>query len=120
MQLPSNRLLLTLGLALVTTAGACAKDDGDDFKEGGPQSQDVALVVPGNAAAGSALTADGTTAIARGLVNQQADFYKLTRDVTVVVNTATVSVLTLVKTVTNYPPTKVEMDTAIWGPYTDP
>jgi len=120
MHLPSNRLLLTLGLALVTTAGACAKDDGDDFKDGVPQSQDVALVVPGASASGSALTADGTTAVQGGLLGQQADFYKVTRDVTVVVNTATVSVLALVKTVTNYPPTSVEMDTAVWGPYTDP
>lgn len=120
MHLPSNRLLLSLGLALATTAGACAKDDGDDFKDGVPQSQDVALVVPGNGASGSALTADGTTAIQGGLLGQQADFYKVTRDVTVVVNTATISVLALVKTVTNYPPTSVEMDTAVWGPYTDP
>jgi hypothetical protein len=120
MYFPSNRLLLSLGLALATTAGACAKDDADDFKDGVPQSQDVALVVPGNGASGSALTADGTTAIQGGLLGQQADFYKLTRDVTVVVNTAAVSVLALVKTVTNYPPTSVEMDTAVWGPYTDP
>jgi len=121
MHLRSNRLLWTLSLALVTTAGACAKDDGDDFKDGVPQSQDVALVVPGNGANGSALTAaDGTTAVQGGLANQQADFYKLTRDVTVVVNTATVGVLALVKTVTNYPPSSVEMDTAVWGPYTDP
>jgi len=120
MHLPSNRLLLTLGLALVTTAGACAKDDGDDFKNGVPQSQDVALVVPGAGSGGSALTADGTTAIQGGLLGEQADFYKLTRDVTGVVNTATFSVLTLVKTVTNYPPTSVETDTAVWGPYTDP
>src|SRR3569833_1200278 len=85
MHLPSNRLLLTLGLALVTTAGACAKDDGDDFKNGLPQSQDVALVVPGAGPAGSALTADGTTAIQGGLLGEQADFYKLTREVTGVV-----------------------------------
>ena len=120
MQLPSTRLLLTLGVALVTTAGACAKDDGDDFKDGVPQSQDVALVVPGNGASGSALTADGTTAVQGRLLGQQAELYKVTRDVTVVVNAATVSVLTLVKTVTNYPPSSVEQDTAVWGPYTDP
>jgi len=118
--LRSNRLLFTLGLALLTTAGACAKEDGDEFKDGVPQSQDVALVVPGSAAAGSPLTAEGAGAIQSGLLGQQAEFYKLTRDVTVVVNTATVGVLALVKTVTNYPPTSVEMNTAVWGPYTDP
>lgn len=120
MQLPSNRLLLTLGLALVTTAGACAKDDGDDFKDGVPQSEDVALVVPGSGASGSALTADGTTAVQGGLAGEQADFYKTTREVTVMVNGATASVLTLVKRVTDYPPSSVEMDSAVWGPYTDP
>jgi len=121
MHLPSKRLFLTLGLALATTAGGCAKDDGDDFRDGVPQSQDVALVVPGAASNSSALTAaDGTAAVQGALLNQRADSYKLTRDVTVVVNTATASVLTLVKTVTNYPPTSVAMDTAVWGPYTDP
>src|SRR3569623_1555618 len=121
MHLPSNRLLLTLSLALVATAGACAKDDGDDFKDGVPQSQDVALVVPGSGASGSARTAaDVTSAIQGRLMGEQADFYQLTRQVTGVVNGATVSVLTIVKTVTEYPPSTVEMDSAVWGPYTDP
>jgi hypothetical protein len=121
MRFRSNRLFLTLGLALLAAAGGCAKDDGDDFRDGVPQSQDVALVVPGNGATGSALTAaDGSTAVHSGLQGQQAEFYKLTRDITVVVNTATVSVLALVKAVTNYPPSSVGNDTAVWGPYTDP
>src|SRR5580693_3085852 len=103
MQRSSIRVLLTLGIAFATTAGACKKDDGDEFRDGVPQSQDVSLVVPGNGSSGSALTAaDGTSAVIGALMGQQADFYTITRDITVVVNTATVSVLTLVKTITDY------------------
>lgn len=118
----STRFLLTLGLALAATAGGCfGKDDGgDEFRDGVPQSQDVALVVPGAASTGGALTAgDGTAAVQGALLGQQAEFYKLTRDITVVVNTGTVAVLTLVKTITSYPPTTVATDSAVWGPYTD-
>lgn len=121
MQLDSTKMLLALSLAVAAAAIGCGKEEGDDFRDGVPQQTDVALVVPGNASQGSALTAtEGTTAIHSALLGDRAEFYTLTRDITATVNAGTVAVLTIVKTVTNYPPTSVAKDAAVWGPYTDP
>lgn len=121
MQLDSKRMLLAFGLTLSATTVACGKDAGDDFRDGVPQQQDVTLVFPTAGAQSSSLTAgDGTTAVHGALLGQQADFYVLTRDITGVANGATATVLTLVKTITGYPPTSVATDSAVWGPYTDP
>jgi hypothetical protein len=121
MKLDSTRTLLTLGLALGAAVAGCGKDAGDDFRDGVPQHEDVTLAFPAAGSTGSALTAsDGTTATHTALLGDQADFYKLTRDITASVNGGTVTVLTLVKTITEYPATFVATDTAVWGPYTDP
>ncbi|HEY4183891.1 MAG TPA: hypothetical protein VGP07_02435 [Polyangia bacterium] len=121
MQLDSTKMLLALSLAVVTATAGCAKDEGDDFRDGVPQQTDVALLVPGNSSQSSALTASGgTTVIHSGLLGDQAEFYRFTRDITATINAGTVAVLTIVKTVTNYPPTSVAKDMAVWGPYTEP
>jgi hypothetical protein len=118
----SRTLRLALGLAVATTLGACGKDGGDEFRDGVPQHEDVALAIPGavDSQQSALASGDGTAAVHSTLLGDQADFYVLTRGITAMVNGGTVAVLTLVRTITDYPPTTVAMDTAVWGPYTEP
>jgi hypothetical protein len=114
------KLGLVLGVALTTTVGCGKGDDGDAYRDGVPYHEDVTLAFPGGGATQSALTADGTAATQGALLGEQAEFYRLTRGITVIVNTGTVSVLGLIKTITEFPPTSVDKanDTAVWGPHT--
>jgi hypothetical protein len=98
----------------------CAKIDGD-FDDSVPTKDTVALVVPASGGAATAAVTNGNVTVRRGaLMGEVAKDYQLTATLAVVVNTATVAVLGLVKGITDYPPTSVEGDTAVWGPATDP
>ncbi|MEA2696113.1 MAG: hypothetical protein QOI66_384 [Myxococcales bacterium] len=103
--------------------GACAKPEADDFRDGVPTREAAELKVPGASTQASALTAEGDVdvGVVKGaLLGQTAEFYFLTRTVTAVVNTGTVAILGLVKTITTFPPTSLKGDVAVWGPYTEP
>lgn len=102
---------------LVAGAAGCGKVDGDEFREGVPTRDTVALKVPG-AAANGALTAEGETQSA--LLGVKADTYVVTRAVTAAVNGGTYAVLTLVRAVVDYPASSISGDTAVWGPHTEP
>jgi hypothetical protein len=119
---PGGVLILAIGLP--SAVGGCGKaDDADLFREGVPYHEDVAMVVPGGATTTTqqqALTAGAVTEVRAALLGQLADSYKLTRDITGMVNGATASVLTLVKTITEFPPSSVAADVAVWGPYSEP
>ena len=95
------------GVSTILAVTACGKqDDADEFRGGVPSHEDIAMVVPGDAAAQqSALTAGGIAKTTGALLGQRADLYVTTRDITGVVNGATVAVLALVKTITAFPPT---------------
>lgn len=118
---PLLRMGRLLALALPLAAAACGSgDDADEFRAGVPHHEDVTMVLPADGSGQqSALTAGGVTAVRAALLGQRAETYKTTRDITAVVNGATGAVLTLVKTVTAYPPSSVKTDLAVWGPYTD-
>ena len=112
---------LVLALTLPLALGACGrKDDADEFREGVPYHEDVALVIPGGSTQQSALHAGEVTEVQAKLLGEQAELYKLTRAITVMVNGGTVAVLTLVRTITDFPPSSVGMDVAVWGPHTNP
>lgn len=114
------RMMLAVALA-TTTLGACGKDGGDEFRDGVPYREDVTLAVPAQDSPSGALTAgDGTTEIHSGLLGERSDLYSITRAITVVVNTGTAAVLTLVRTITEYPPSSISGQTAVWGPYSEP
>lgn len=114
------RMMVAVALA-TTTLGACGKDGGDEFRDGVPYHEDVTLAFPAAASQSGALMAgDETTAIHSGVLGEKSDLYTLTRAITVVVNTGTAAVLTLVRTITEYPPSSIGGQTAVWGPYTDP
>jgi hypothetical protein len=53
-------------------------------------------------------------------VGDPSVFYRVTREVTQLLNGATGLVLLLVRSVTDNPPTSFKDHEAIWGPYTDP
>lgn len=118
--------LFSMALALSLAAGACGRlDEADEFREGVPLHEDVTIVVPDGSARQNALTAaEGTSGgIVRtqsALLGERAELYKLTRDMTVMVNGGTVAVLTLVKTITEFPPSSIDKDVAVWGPHTNP
>jgi hypothetical protein len=123
---PTAMLVLAMSLTLPLGLEACGRgDNGDEFREGVPYQQDVAMVVPGGSTQGgatqaSALTAGEVTKVQAALLGETADLYKLTRDITVMVNGGTAGVLALVRTVTEFPPSSVGMDMAVWGPHTNP
>ncbi|MFL5306020.1 MAG: hypothetical protein ACJ8F1_12450 [Polyangia bacterium] len=111
---------LVLCGALVGAIG-CGKADDGEFNGSVPTSATVALAVPAASAnAASAASASNVSVKGGALQGQLAADYVVTRTVVGVVNTATAAVLNLVKAITEYPPTTVQGDTAVWGPGTDP
>jgi hypothetical protein len=115
-----RRLALALALAAPLASGACGRlDGGDEYRQGVPHHEDIAIVVPGGDAQTGALTAEGVAVTQGALLGQQAELYRLTRGVTAVVNGGTIAVLALVRTITAFPPTDIGDDVAVWGPHTE-
>jgi hypothetical protein len=110
---------LVLALAVPLAFGACRPmdDEADEFRSGVTRHEDVAMAFPGAAQQG-ALTAEG--GVQGALLGEKSEFYTLTRGITDNVNGATWLVLTLVKTITEYPPSTIDGDTAVWGPHMEP
>ncbi|MFT3835804.1 MAG: hypothetical protein QM723_02265 [Myxococcaceae bacterium] len=104
-----------LGAVVMVMVGAgCGLGAESEFRNGYPKPESVTMNVPGQA---QGLTSAGTKK--QGLEGQTADMYKFTRGVTSMVNGAGVVILSLVKTITDYPATKTDATHAIWGPWTD-
>jgi hypothetical protein len=113
--------LLAVCLPALALVPACGLGQDDDFRDGVPSGDSVELKVPeGQATAKSALTADGMVAVRGALVGDRSDLYTVTRAVTAVVNGGTLSVLALVHTIVQFPPTDVGADMAVWGPHSEP
>lgn len=118
---PLTKAGLALLALLPLAFGACGKDDGaDEFREGVPTHEDVTIVVPAGSAQTGALTASGVTERQGALLGQTAELYQLTRNMTVMVNGGTIAVLGLVRTITEFPPSSLAQDVAVWGPHTNP
>jgi hypothetical protein len=113
----------SLVLALVGGAASglgCGAGDDGAFEGSTPTKDTVALQIPGG---GTATTAGALTdtGVRKGeLLGEKADAYKLTVAISDLVNGSTALVLALVRAVTEYPPTSVAGETAVWGPYTEP
>jgi hypothetical protein len=105
--------LLTLSLGVT----ACHRPDdaGSEFATGVPRSETVAMSVPGSDA--KALTVESGSYALEG---QTAEWYRTTRAVTVTVNAGALAVGALVRLVTDYPATRVTLDSAVWGPWQGP
>lgn len=112
------RLLLC---GVLAGAVGCGKAGDGEFDDSVPTQQNVALVVPTAATGTPAASTSANLSVKVGaLQGQLATDYVLTATVVGVVNTSTAAVLALVKAITDYPPTSVSGDTAVWGPGTDP
>ncbi len=111
---------LALCGALVGAVG-CGKSGDGEFEGSTPTKETVALELP-SAAANAPATAHSSGLSVRGgaLLGTIAKDYVLTATVVGVVNGATAAILNLVRDITDYPPTTVSGDTAVWGPGTDP
>ncbi len=90
---------------------------GDDFRLALPAQAALEIAAPGSSRAGTAVPSsadtDGVAA-----VGQLADFYVLTRQTSERLNGAVGSVLGTVWGIAHNPPTHVERDFALWGPFT--
>lgn len=103
-------------LLLSVSLLAChPKDDGSDFATGVPRASTVAMSIPGSDS--KALTVESGT---YALLGETADWYQTTRNVSFVVNAGAVAVGTLVRLVTDNPPTTVTAGAAVWGPWQGP
>jgi hypothetical protein len=106
-------------LACVSTSiclGACRPlDDVDEFRNGIPRKETVEMAVPAHT--GQALTIERTS---RALQGETADLYRLTREVSRLVNGSGALVLLLVKQVISHRPTRLDASSAVWGPWSEP
>ncbi len=111
-----QRSLGFVGIVLAGIVGGCQPIEAevDDFRNGVPRQETVEMKVP--ARAGQALTAEADGETLAALRGQTADFYQLTRAVSVVVNGGGALALVLIKTIVAQPPSSVAGDTAVWGP----
>ena len=106
---------------VMAAVAGCGKADDSEFSGSVPTKETVALAIP-SSAANTAPAASASDLSVRGgaLLGDVAKDYVLTATVVAVVNGATAAVLDLVRDITDYPPTTVSGDTAVWGPGTDP
>lgn len=102
-------------LAVIAASTGCRLEAADEFRKGVPRPETVRMKVP--EAAGQAQTVETD---AQALLGDTAEFYRLTRDVSRLVNGAGFFILALVRNVTFYPPTLLAEDRAVWGPWSDP
>ena len=110
-----TRIVACCSLALALAACHPLDKAGSEFATGVPRQDTVSMSVPGSSA--KALTIEGSS---RALEGQTAEWYTVTRAVTVTVNGVALAVGALVRLVTDYPATTVTADTAIWGPWQGP
>lgn len=105
-----KKLLCAATVALT----GCGLGAADEYRNAVPRSEQVAMKVPGS-------TGQALESTRQALEGDKAAFYELTRGVSYFVNGTGYAVLTLVRTITEYPPTKLdeEAGVAVWGPYTE-
>jgi hypothetical protein len=92
----------------------CGQVEENEFREGLPSKEMVEMKSPGTSE-GQRLESGSANASAQG---QLSAYYDMTHDTTVMVNTGTESVLTLIDKITQHTPTRIEGDVAVWGPHT--
>lgn len=103
-------------VALAALGTACGVDQAQDFRDGFPKADEVTMAVPGG---GGKQPLAGPSTRRDGLEGDLSAFYAFTRGVTVFVNGGAGVVLALASEITEYPPTTLTPDQAVWGPHTD-
>jgi hypothetical protein len=100
--------------ALAAFTAGCPRpktEAADEFRAGVPREETVKVAVP---AMGQALTVESQSQALRGL---NAEYWRLTLGVGLVMNGGALFVGALVKGVLQFPPTTLTADTAVWGPF---
>ncbi len=110
-----NRMLLIFPLSLGLASSACVRP-ADEYRAALPTQDTVTVAVPDDA---SASQGQGLASTKRGVVGERADFYAHTYGAARDINGFGKFIVTLVQTVSDFPPTKLEADRAIWGPFSD-
>ncbi|RKH69177.1 hypothetical protein [Corallococcus llansteffanensis] len=90
-------------------------NDADTFRNGLPSKEMMQVKAPKED--GQGLTASDPSAMYGQ--NQKAEYYQATVAATVSVNGGTLWVLSLIESITKYPPTTLEENKAVWGPSTE-
>jgi hypothetical protein len=107
-------------LPAVLMLGCVPRGDVDEVRESLPTASAMQIKLPGGAASQAAPGApEGIAGHTQALLGEQAQFYTLTRGVSVELNTGAAFVLILVRTIVVFPVTSIEGDTYIWGPWDD-
>lgn len=109
-----KRALWAAAIAVVGTA--CGVDQAQAFRDGFPKADEVTMKAPGGTK-GQPLA--GASTRRDGLEGDASLFHAFTRGVTVLVNGGAVLTLGLVEEITEYPPTTLTQDQAVWGPHTN-
>lgn len=107
--------------ALVLTGCGRGVATESEFRSGLPTKEMVQVKSPDTQSTGigqrqSRLSSGEVNALAQ---NQESSFYELTRGATAIVNGSTLAVLGLVNGVTQYTPTSISGETAVWGPHSE-
>jgi hypothetical protein len=88
------------------------QDPVEEFRNAVPRSEELTIRVPGETG--------GTSGAARAeLIGERAHLYQFTRDTSRFVNGSIWVVLQLMKAITEYPPTEIDGDHAVWGPWNE-
>lgn len=120
---------LCVPLALAAGFAACnqeaAESETEEFRNGVPRTETILMAVPGGAAKGQALQASNdpspaVEATSQALLGEKAEWYTRTHDVTTVVNGAAFVVGGLVEHILKFPPTSLQDNQAVWGPWEEP
>lgn len=103
-------------MTLTACGGLLTKDEqADEFRNASPSRQGVEIKMPAKQALESGDLAQGQ----QRLLGEVADWYKVTRAFTLVANGATAWVLELCENIVSYPPTTIDEQHAVWGPWTE-
>jgi hypothetical protein len=108
-------LFVTL-FAIGALGAGCSvqKDEGERFREAVPESEDVALKVPGSPGGGA--QTKGLRIATNGTASASARYYRFTRDMTSAVDLGTAIILGGVWQIVHSEPTSVDAKRAVWGP----
>lgn len=109
--------VLTATTMGATTGCAVKQDDADRFRDAVPESDDVALKVPGGQGGGAQtkglhVATNGTS----GTTSATARYYRFTRDMTSAVDFGTAVILGGVWLIVHSEPTSIDAKHAVWGP----
>jgi hypothetical protein len=110
----TTKALLTAALVIGSTAcGKQAQLSADEARQAMPSSDQAQIATPG----GSALTTDGSSPSSALTVSTRAEYATDTLVLSSAVNGSVASMLLLVSTVVQLPPTGCADDSCTWGPW---